>query len=232
MTTRRDFLKSLGVAAPAIILPRTGLTGMGGGGRMGGGGAGGGLDVPVFEQPLYIPPVLQPVESTATRDTYALTQENATVEIVPGTQTAILGYNGMTPGPTMVVDADREVAMRHTNNSNVRTATHLHGGHMRAGDDGHPVAYVNPGETREYVYSNEQLPATLWYHDHTMDLTGDQEIAITTSCGRFSTSTPARRRPMTPAGRIASRCRRWRPCGSSAASTTMWAIPTTLPPPT
>ncbi len=174
MTTRRDFLKTVGAAAPAAMLPKTGLGMM----RNGGGGRGGtSLSVPVFELPLYIPPVLQPVSSTATRDIYELTQENATVEIIPGTQTAILGYNGMTPGPTIIVDSNREVVVRHTNNSDVRTTTHLHGGHMRAGDDGHPVDYVNPGETREYVYSNKQLPATIWYHDHTMDVTGDQVYA-------------------------------------------------------
>ena len=176
MTTRRDFLKSMGAIAPAIALSRTSWAmGEGGGGGAGGGAAS--LNVPVFELPLYIPPVLQPTSSTATRDVYEITQQNATVEIIPGTQTAILGYNGMTPGPTIMVDSNREVAVRHTNNTNVRTTTHLHGGHMRAGDDGHPVDYVNPGETREYVYSNKQLPATLWYHDHTMDVTGDQVYA-------------------------------------------------------
>ena len=175
-TTRRNFLKTLGAAAPALALPKTGLAmRMRGGG--GGGGGGGGLTVPVFELPLNIPPVLQPTRSTATRDIYDITQQNATVEIIPGSQTGILGYNGMTPGPTILVDSNRETVVRHTNNSNVRTTTHLHGGHMRAGDDGHPVDYVDPGTTREYVYSNKQLPATLWYHDHTMDLTGDQVYA-------------------------------------------------------
>ncbi len=144
---------------------------------MGGGGGGSAISAPVFELPLNIPPVLQPISSTATQDIFELTQRNATVGIIPGTQTAILGYNGMTPGPTIRVDSDRETVVRHINNSNVRTTTHLHGGHMRAGDDGHPVDYVNPGATRAYTYSNKQLPATLWYHDHTMDLTGDQVYA-------------------------------------------------------
>lgn len=172
--TRRQFLKTVGVAAPALLLPKAGLSGMRGGGM---GGGGGGVTAPIFELPLNIPPVLQPIGSTANRDLYELTQENATVEIIPGTQTAILGYNGMTPGPTLLVDSDRETVVRHINNSSVRTTTHLHGGHMRAGDDGHPVDYVNPGATREYTYSNKQLPTTLWYHDHTMDLTGDQVYA-------------------------------------------------------
>jgi len=80
----------------------------------------------------------------------------------------------MTPGPTILVDSDQEVIVRQINNTNVRTTTHLHGGHMPAGFDGHPVDYVEPGTYKDYLYTNKQVPATLWYHDHTKDLTGDQ----------------------------------------------------------
>ncbi len=49
---------------------------------------------------------------------------------------------------------------------------HLHGGHMPATSDGHPTDIVTPGNFKDYAYPNEQLPATLWYHDHAMDMTG------------------------------------------------------------
>ncbi len=169
--TRRQFLKTLGAAAPALLLPKTGLAGMGGPGNSST------ISVPLFQQPLKIPPVLQPVSSTAWQDVYELTQVSTSVEIIPGTQTPILGYNGMTPGPVLRVDSDRQTVVRHHNNTDVQTTTHLHGGHMQAGDDGHPIDYVNPGATREYVYSNRQLPATLWYHDHPMDVTGEHVYA-------------------------------------------------------
>jgi len=177
MSTRRQFLKTLGVAAPTLILARPSLArNMGGGG----GGAGGGtsITVPVFELPLNIPPLAEPsgIDKKG-RLIYELTQMNATIEIIPGYLTDILGYNGMTPGPTIKVDSEQEIIVRQINNTNVRTTTHLHGGHMPAGNDGHPVDYVEPGTYKDYLYTNKQQPATLWYHDHTMDLTGDQVYA-------------------------------------------------------
>lgn len=169
-TTRRRFLKTVGAAAPALLLARTGLA------RMGGGG--GSPTVPVFELPLNIPPVAQPVGTDAAgRPIYEIHQRNASVEIIPGLQTDILGYEGLTPGPTIMVDSNQEVIVRQINETNVRTTTHLHGGHMPAGNDGHPVDYVDPGTAKDYYYTNKQVPATLWYHDHTNDLTGDQVYA-------------------------------------------------------
>ncbi len=181
-TSRRKFLKTMGATAPALMLAKTGFAGRmnrggGGGGGMGGGGSTS-INVPVFELPLNIPPVAQPSTTDAQgRAIYELTQMNTSVEIIPGYQTNILGYNGMTPGPTIKVDSDEEIIVRQINNTNVRTTTHLHGGHMPAGNDGHPVDYVNPGTYKDYLYTNKQQPATLWYHDHTMDLTGDQVYA-------------------------------------------------------
>ncbi len=174
-SSRRQFLKTLGAAAPAVLLSRPGLAMRGGGG---GGGGGGGVTVPVFELPLNIPPVAQPSGTDAAgRPIYEIVQQNASVEIIPGLQTDILGYQGMTPGPTIKVDANQEVIVRQINNTNVRTTTHLHGGHMPAGNDGHPVDFVDPGTSKDYFYTNKQVPATLWYHDHTNDLTGDQVYA-------------------------------------------------------
>lgn len=174
-TSRRKFLQTLGAGASALLFARPGMAARGMGGGPGGGT---GIDVPVFELPLNIPPLAQPSGTDAVgRPVYELTQQNALVEIIPGLQTGILGYNGITPGPTIRVDSGQEIIVRQINNSNVRTTTHLHGGHMPAGNDGHPVDYVNPGTYKDYLYTNKQLPATLWYHDHTMDLTGDQVYA-------------------------------------------------------
>ncbi len=178
-TSRRKFLKSVGASVPALMFSPSGVSGMGGMGSRGGGFGGGTAGtVPVFELPLNVPPVAQPVGTdTAGRPIYEIVQQNASVEIIPGLQTEIIGYQGMTPGPTIQVDADQEVIVRQINNTNVQTTTHLHGGHMPAGFDGHPVDYVNPGASKDYFYTNRQVPATLWYHDHTMDVTGDQVYA-------------------------------------------------------
>jgi len=64
----------------------------------------------------------------------------------------------------------------------VRTVTHLHGGHTDAGSDGHPEAWFSPGFAQSgptfdrslrgvYTYRNDQEAASLWYHDHAMAIT-------------------------------------------------------------
>ncbi len=164
--SRRNFLKTIGATAPALMLAKPNLL-----------KADNTSDntavAPLFAVPLNIPPEARPAGvDTAGRPIYKLTQQNATVEIIPGLQTDILGYDGMTPGPTIRVNANEEVIVRQINQTNVKTTTHLHGGHMPTGNDGHPVDYVEPGSSKDYLYTNKQLPTTLWYHDHAMDLTG------------------------------------------------------------
>lgn len=164
--SRRFFLKTIGVAAPSLLLAKHGLV-------MANDNGATTATAPLFTVPLNIPPEARPVGTDASgRPIYELTQQNATVEIIPGLLTDIIGYDGMTPGPTIRVEANQEVIVRQINDSNVKTTTHLHGGHMPTGNDGHPVDYVNPGSSKDYLYTNKQLPTTLWYHDHAMDLTG------------------------------------------------------------
>lgn len=52
-----------------------------------------------------------------------------------------------------------------------RTVVHLHGGHVPARFDGYPEHTQLPGESVTYTYDNNQLPATLWYHDHALGIT-------------------------------------------------------------
>ena len=52
-----------------------------------------------------------------------------------------------------------------------RTVVHLHGGHVPAAVDGHPEATFTPGNQVQYVYPNNQLPSTLWFHDHALGIT-------------------------------------------------------------
>lgn len=168
MINRRSFLKTGGIAGVAGFLSITksayaGRGGMGGSANTGGSA----LNIPVFEVPLAIPPELKPINGR-----YELTQTAVDVEIIPGTTTQIWGYNGITPGPTIRVDRDQPVVVRQTNNLTENVTTHLHGGHVTGNNDGHPTDYINPGSSKDYYYPNNQLPTTLWYHDHTMDHTG------------------------------------------------------------
>jgi len=124
-----------------------------------------------FQRPLPIPTVLQPTSTDTYADRYTVRMQPADVEIIPGTHTRIWGYAGRFPGPTIEARRGRRVVVRWVNGLSENTVVHLHGGHTRAEYDGHPTDYVAPGAVKPYEYANRQLPATLWYHDHAMDLT-------------------------------------------------------------
>jgi spore coat protein A, manganese oxidase len=141
-----------------------------------------------FTVPLPVPPVAKPVRTDAAGDYYQITQRESLVEILPGLRTPILGYDGIFPGPTVVSRRDRRTVVNHRNELRVPTAVHLHGGHTPAASDGYPTDLVLPpsggghGEhygtvhmgAFDYEYPCRQRAATLWYHDHRMDYTGQQ----------------------------------------------------------
>jgi spore coat protein A len=52
-----------------------------------------------------------------------------------------------------------------------RAIVHLHGGHVPASADGFPEDAYLPGAGLTFVYPNQQLPATKWFHDHAMGIT-------------------------------------------------------------
>jgi spore coat protein A, manganese oxidase len=129
--------------------------------------------VPSFAVPLRIPPVLQPTRSTATTDFYDITQQIASVQILPQLgPTTMWTYNGLVPGPTIIQRQGRDVRVRQHNALQVPTSTHLHGGDVPADSDGHPLDLVAPGGTKEYFYPGLHPPANLWYHDHAVHETG------------------------------------------------------------
>jgi spore coat protein A, manganese oxidase len=119
-----------------------------------------------FRRDLPRIPVLRPVRRTRTQDIYEITMREATAEILPGFQTPIYGYNGIYPGPTIRARTGREVVVRQRNALGFEANVHLHGGHVPAAHDGHPMDLIAPGGSFEYHYPNEQDAASLWYHDH------------------------------------------------------------------
>jgi spore coat protein A len=133
-----------------------------------------------FSVPLTVPPVLAPVRSTADTDFYAITQQAATADILPGLKTTIWGYNGITPGPTIVAPRGRKTVVRHVNalprvhptlRYTVWTSTHLHGSASLPQFDGYASDITNVGQFKDYEYPNAQEARTIWYHDHGVHIT-------------------------------------------------------------
>ncbi|MGI8821676.1 MAG: multicopper oxidase family protein [Chthoniobacterales bacterium] len=131
---------------------------------------------PPFPQPFSVPlpiiPTLQPTSTDATTDYYDVTMQVGQKEIIPGALTTIWGYNGMMPGPTIVARSGRRTVVRQVNNLQESVSVHLHGGHTPPSSDGNPTDLIGPGGLKTYDYPNNAQAATLWYHDHAIDVTG------------------------------------------------------------
>lgn len=123
--------------------------------------------IPKFTQRMPIPPTLAPTSSTATADYYAMTMQEADVEILPGRLTRVRTFNGSFPGPTIRARSGVRTVIQQTNNLPIATSVHLHGAHVPPDSDGGPMDLIAPnGGTKTYTYPNSQPHANLWYHDH------------------------------------------------------------------
>jgi spore coat protein A len=158
------------------------------------------VELTPYLDPLPLPAVAVPVSGipgdVATYDLDITEFEQQLHGELP--PTTVWGYGGTFPGPTIEASTelpvtinwindlrDRFGALRsehylpvdlcphgpNTEGNNPRTVVHLHGGHVPAEVDGYPTDTILPGEQHTYVYPNNQLPATLWYHDHAMGIT-------------------------------------------------------------
>ncbi|MFE6802096.1 multicopper oxidase family protein [Streptomyces sp. NPDC057681] len=119
-----------------------------------------------FAVPLPVPKVLAPYRRTSTADYYAVTMSRTSRQILPGTRTDVLTYNGTFPGPTIRARKGRTAVVRQINALDMPTSVHLHGGSNPVEHDGGMTDTIAPGRSRTYVYANDQVGATLWTHDH------------------------------------------------------------------
>ena len=112
--------------------------------------------------------------------------------------TLLWGFDGRWPGPTIEAEAHSAIDVTWSNRlpkkhllpidttihgaesklPMVRTITHLHGAQVMPEDDGYPDAWTGAGgehgplfNPKPVRYPNEQLAATLWYHDHCIGIT-------------------------------------------------------------
>ncbi|KAF9878648.1 multicopper oxidase [Colletotrichum karsti] len=131
-----------------------------------------------YQFPLPIPPVKQPkfqVTNPVTNkpiDYYEIDVLPFKKQVYPDRGPAsLVGYDGMSPGPTFLVPRGRETVVRFTNKAVTPSAVHLHGSYSRAPWDGWAEDLIRPGQYKDYYYPNSQSGRFLWYHDHAVDIT-------------------------------------------------------------
>lgn len=115
---------------------------------------------------MPVPRVLAPTRSVDGVDIYQIPIQAAQTEFLPGQPAPVRTYAGQFVGPTIRAKTGRPVRITFTNQLDVASNVHLHGGHVPASSDGFPMDVINPGQSRTYDYPNSQQGATLWYHDH------------------------------------------------------------------
>jgi spore coat protein A len=128
-----------------------------------------------FTLPLRIPPLSIPTSVHDGEDCHRIFIREAKAEILPGYQTTVWAYNGIVPGPTIVVQQGQKAKVRFINQLPLKhpvlkytpwTSVHLHGSASLPEFDGYASDITYPGQYKDYHYPNFQPARTLWYHDH------------------------------------------------------------------
>lgn len=153
-----------------------------------------------FVDALPIPGVFQPVSGVPGGEAFyqvAITEFDQKLHRdLPLTR--VWGYAGGTPGPVIEATSGQTVTVEWINDlrdaqgnlrgehylpvdlcmhgpdhegATPRTVVHLHGAHVAAEYDGYPHDTILPGQSQTFIYPNNQLPATLWFHDHALGIT-------------------------------------------------------------
>ncbi|KAI6379790.1 hypothetical protein MCOR25_001921 [Pyricularia grisea] len=160
---------------------------------------------PLYSVALPIPPVLEPKQNY-TNPTSGRPMHYYEMEIKPFLQqiypnlgaTRLVGYNAMSPGPTIIVPRGTETVMRVANSADQENAVHLHGSYSRAPWDGWAEDLTFPGQYKDYYYPNTMTARTMWYHDHAMHKTA--ENAYFGQAGIYIVTDPAEDSLNLPAG--------------------------------
>jgi bilirubin oxidase len=135
----------------------------------------------IYQVALPIPPVKQPL-MTVTNPVNGKSIQYYEIRIKPFTQQVysnlpkpanLVGYDGISPGPTSIIPKGTESVVRFINEASAANSVHLHGSPSRAPWDGWAEDMTNPGQYKDYYYPNHQSARTLWYHDHAMHLTAE-----------------------------------------------------------
>ncbi|RMI99061.1 Bilirubin oxidase [Fusarium kuroshium] len=134
----------------------------------------------IYRNALPIPPVKKPLKIIKNPVTgkdiwyFEIEIKSFTKSVYPNLRDATFtGYDGMAPGPTIMVPKGTESIVRFINNAAHENSVHLHGSYSRAPFDGWAEDITQPGEYKDYYYPNGQSARLQWYHDHAMHLTAE-----------------------------------------------------------
>ncbi|KAJ4343309.1 hypothetical protein N0V87_000531 [Didymella glomerata] len=127
----------------------------------------------IFQNPLPFPKDKAPLYTYKNKTTgneidyYEIDVKPLTQQVYPGLKPArLVGYDGMSPGPTFRMEKGREAVVRFRNHGDKDLSVHLHGSYSRAPFDGWAEDVTKPNQYKDYYYPNYQSARTLWYHDH------------------------------------------------------------------
>ncbi len=119
-------------------------------------------------------------------DYYTIVMKASRVPILPdGPKTYIFGYNGITPGPTIIESADGARSCGTSTVSPGRTRTSATSARppctctarTRAPEyDGWANDVTRPGFYKDYHYPDDQDARPLWYHDHAVHHTAAERL--------------------------------------------------------
>ncbi|KAL9944218.1 hypothetical protein D7B24_009520 [Verticillium nonalfalfae] len=137
----------------------------------------------LYQFPLPIPPVKQekwPSQTIVNPVTkqkvkyYEVEIKEFTSQVYPNKKpTKLVGYDGISPGPTFLEERDGESVVRFINHAKMANSVHLHGSYSRTPFDGWAEDTTEPGEYKDYYYPNCQNGRMMWYHDHAIDHTAE-----------------------------------------------------------
>lgn len=101
---------------------------------------------------------------------FELVAEPVLREILPGIYLKLWGYNGVSPGPTIMCYPGEKVCIRVHNRLPQPTSIHWHGLDIPNNMDGVPLvepsALIEPGCYFDYTFDIKNPPGTHMYHSH------------------------------------------------------------------
>ncbi|RYL94989.1 copper oxidase [Sporolactobacillus sp. THM7-4] len=124
--------------------------------------------------PLPIPKLLKDTNPDPKIANFSVTAQQGTKDFIVGKKSATYGYNGDYLGPVIRVHRGEKVNITVHNDLGEPTTVHWHGLEIPGSEDGGPHNEIAPGEKWHPHFTINQPAATLWYHPHLLQKTGEQ----------------------------------------------------------